>query len=34
MGADADHADSLIAFDSGDTAVLRLYGLLGHPERA
>jgi DNA mismatch repair protein MutL len=34
MGVNADEADRLIAFDSGDTAVLRLYGLLGNPERA
>lgn len=34
MGVGSEQAESLIAFDSGDTAVLRLYGLLGHPERA
>lgn len=34
MGVNADEADSLIAFDSGDAAMLRLYGLLGNPERA
>jgi len=34
MGVGSEQAESLIAFDSGDTAVLRLFGLLGHPERA
>jgi DNA mismatch repair protein MutL len=34
MGVGSEQVESLIAFDSGDTAVLRLYGLLGHPERA
>ena len=34
MGVGSEQAESLIAFDSGDTAVLRLYGLLGQPERA
>lgn len=34
MGVGSEQAESLLAFDSGDTAVLRLYGLLGHPERA
>ncbi|NCZ48313.1 MAG: DNA mismatch repair endonuclease MutL, partial [Betaproteobacteria bacterium] len=34
LGIDADQTQSLIAFDSGEAAVLRLYGMLGRPERA
>lgn len=34
MDSEADPSTALIAFDSGDSGQLRLYGLLGHPERA